>query len=126
MRCRHLTIVVLIVSLLAATPGWAQQSVVTRADLNAAMAGKTAQEDADRALVRSVLRDERVRQVAENLSLDITRAEEAVATLSGDDLETAAASARAIQQDLAGAASTVTISLTVALLIIIIIILLVK
>ena len=126
MRQRSAIVVLLIVSLLTASPAWAQQGVVTPADLRAAMAEKAALDDARRDLVVSVLRDEQVRQLAASLSLDLTRAEQAVAMLADDELEAAAETARAlqIQTDLAGGASTVTLSVTTLLLIIIIIILL--
>jgi hypothetical protein len=126
MRQRYAIVFLLIASLLSASPAWAQQGVVTPADLRAAMAEKAALDDARRDLVVSVLRDEQVRQLAASLSLDLTRAEQAVATLGDDELEAAAETARAlqIQTDLAGGASTVTLSVTTLLLIIIIIILL--
>jgi len=126
MRQRSAIVVLLIVSLLTASPAWAQQGVVTPADLRAAMAEKAALDDARRDLVVSVLRDEQVRQLAASLSLDLTRAEQAVAMLADDELEAAAETARAIQiqTDLSGGASTVTLSVTTLLLIIIIIILL--
>jgi RecG-like helicase len=111
-------------ALLFASPAWAQQRVVTSVDLRTAMAEKAARDAERRELVVSVLRDEEVRQLAARLSLDLTRAERAVATLSDEDLAAAAETARVMQQDLAGEGHTVTISITTLLLIIIIIILL--
>ena len=124
MRYRSRIIATLTVCLLTASPISAQQSVLKPADLQAAMAEKAAADAARRELVVSILRDEQVREIARDLSLDLTRAERAVATLSDADLEAAAAAAGALQQDLAGEADSVTISITTLLLIIIIVILL--
>ena len=55
---------------------------------------------------------------------DLTRAEQAVSTLSDKDLEAAAAAAGALQKDLTGEADSVTISITTLLLLVIIVILL--
>jgi hypothetical protein len=123
MRFRACIIITLILSFLSISPAWAQQSVVSSADLRAAMADKAKADEASRELVVSVLRDSRIKQLAADLSLDRVRAERAVATLGDKDLEAAASSARLIERDLAGEASTVTISLTTLLLIIIIILL---
>lgn len=124
MRYRSRIIATLTVCLLSASPISAQQSVLKPADLQTAMAEKAAADAARRELVVSILRDEQVREIARDLSLDLTRAERAVATLSDADLEAAAAAAGALQQDLAGEADSVTISITTLLLIIIIVILL--
>jgi len=122
-RVRAITL--LVVSLLSSAPALAQQSVVRPSDLRAAMADKAQQDEARRDLVVSVLKNEKVREMADRMSLDLTRAEQAVATLSDDDLEAAASAARDLQDRLSGEADTVTISLTALLLIIIIVILIV-
>ncbi len=126
MRNRFVIIAGVIVSLLLTQPLRAQHSVVSAADLRQAMLERSEGDDARRDLVRSVLRDERVRRLVGRLSLEHTRAEQAVATLSGEDLEAAASAASAIQQDLSGEASTVTFSVTTLLLILIIVILLAR
>jgi hypothetical protein len=123
MRFRIQLIGLLIVSLLAASPAWAQQHVVSQSDLQQAMIDKAASDAASRELVLSVLRHEAARDVAERMSLDLTRAEQAVATLDGEQLAAVAASAQVVDAELSGEATYVTLSLTALLLIIIIIIL---
>lgn len=123
MRFRACITVTLILSFLSISPAWAQQSVINSADLRAAMADKAKADEASRELVVSVLRDSKIKQLADDLSLDLVRAERAVATLGDKDLEAAASSARLIERDLAGEGSTVTISVTTLLLILIIILL---
>ena len=56
--------------------------------------------------------------------LDVARAEAAVATLSGDELEEAARHARAVDQSLAGGAN-VTISTTTIIIILLVVILII-
>jgi hypothetical protein len=125
MRFRVHVIGVLVVSLLlAASPVRAQQHVISAADLQQAMVDKAAADEASRDLVRSVLRHDVARSVAERLSLDLTRAEQAVATLEGEELAAVAATAETVDRELSGEQQYVTISLT-ALLIIIILILLI-
>ena len=124
MRNRSSIVAMLTACLLSASPMSAQQSVLKPADLRAAMVEKAATDAARRDLVVSVLRDEEVQQIARDLSLDLTRAEQAVSTLSDKDLEAAAAAAGALQKDLTGEADSVTISITTLLLLVIIVILL--
>ena len=122
---RHrLTMVLCLIASLVATPVLAQQRVVSAADLRAAMTDKAAADAARRQQIATVLRDDEVRQLAAAMKLDVTKAEAALATLNGPDLERAAAAASALQVELSGEASTVTISITTLLLVIIIIILL--
>jgi hypothetical protein len=124
MRSRVPVIALIILSLLAASPAWAQQHVTSPSDLRAAMLDKAAADDARRQLVRAVLRHDLAQQVADRFALDLTQAERAVATLDGEELASVAASARFVDAHLSGEASTITISLTTLLLVIIIIILL--
>ena len=124
MRFRAHLIGILAISLLLATsPARAQQHVISGADLQQAMVDKAAADAASRDLVRSVLRHDAARDLAERLSLDLTRAERAAATLSGEELAALAATAHAVQNELSGEQTYVTISLTALLLIIIILLL---
>jgi hypothetical protein len=109
--------------LLAASPSWAQQHVISGADLEQAMIDKAAADAASRDLVRSVLDHDAARNLAERMSLDLTRAERAVATLEGEELAALAATAQAVDTELSGEAQYVTISVTALLLIIIIVLL---
>jgi hypothetical protein len=99
------------------------QSIVGQAEVQQALADRLQADDAARAQVRNLLQREDVRAMAKGMGLDVRGAEGAVATLEGDDLQTAAQSAAAADQALSGGATTVTISLVALLLIIIIVIL---
>lgn len=123
MRIRSLTVGMLMLSFLPVAPVFAQQSVISKSDLSAAMAAKAEVDKAKRAQVLEVLQDERAREIIARTGFDLTTAEEAVATLDGEDLATAAASADLLQTTLAGESQTVTISVTALLLIIIIVLL---
>jgi hypothetical protein len=115
----------LLPAMLLATPAFAQHSrVVDAAALSAALASKADAEDAQRAQVRRVLDRDEVRQVADRLGLDVTRASSAVGMLGGDDLAQAAQQAGAVDAALAGGQTTIVISLTALLLILLIVILL--
>ena len=104
----------------------ADQHVVPPAQVAAMLADHVARQDADRAAVREALARPEVKQMAGTLGLDIARANAAVETMGGADLERAATAARDVNRQIVGGASTVTISTTtiiIALLIVIIIIL---
>lgn len=124
MRSRVPVIVLMILALLAASPAWAQQHVTGTSDLRAAMLDKAAADDANRQVIRAVLRHDLAQQVADRFALDLTEAERAAATLEGEELASVAASARVVDAQLSGEANTITISLTTLLLVIIIIVLL--
>jgi hypothetical protein len=106
-----------------------QRHVVDPSQLAAAVAQRVAAQDADRAAIRDTLARPEVRDVAAALGVDMTRMTTAVDTLSGADLERAAATARQVNGELAGGASTITISTTtiiIALLVFIVLILALK
>lgn len=115
----------LVVSLVTASGLVGQEAhVVDRAELDRATAERTAAEDARRDAIRSVLQRPEVRSVAETRGLDITRAEDAVATLEGEALVGAFERAQQIDEALAGGADAIVISTTtliIALLVLIII-----
>src|SRR5690554_4968734 len=103
----------LLPAMLLTSPAFAQHSrVLDAAALHDAVAAKIATEDAQRALVQRVLQRDEVRQVADRLGLDVTRASAAVATLGGSDLAQAAQQAGAVDQALVGGQTTIVISLT--------------
>ena len=66
-----------------------------------------------------------MRDVAARAGLSLERAETAVAALQGDDLHQIASQARQVQSDLAGGASTITISTTTIIIILLVVILIV-
>jgi predicted transcriptional regulator len=102
-----------------------QQHVVDPSQLAAAVAQHVAAEDAVRAAIRDTLARPAVRDVATKLGLDITRMTTAVDTLSGADLERAGASARQVDHQLVGGASTVTLSTTTIIIGLLVLILLI-
>ena len=120
---------VLSMSLLAlavcASPLLAQDGhVVDRSQLRASVAEKAASEDADRATVLRVLQRPEVREIANQMGVDVRTAEHAVATLDGVELERLSDRARAVETGLAGGDQYITISVTaliIALLVLIVI-----
>lgn len=126
MRFRAASVTFLfLATLLTASPALAQQRhVVTPADMREAVVQSTAARQQTRETLRTVLKDSRVRAVAERLGLNVTRANSAVATLTDAELDQVAGSARDLSTQLAGGSNTIVISTTTLLLIIIIVILL--
>lgn len=112
----------LVVSLAASSELTAQEPhVVDRAELDRATAERTATEDARRDAIRSVLQRAEVQRTAEAHGLDITRAENAVATLEGDALAGAFERARTVDQALAGGADAIVISSTTLIIILLVV-----
>ncbi len=91
-----------------------------------AIADQTVTDQQNRAAVAGVLKQPQVREVASRLGLNLTKAENALSTLSSSELAQAATHARTVNADLAGGSNTVIISTTTLLLILIVIILLVR
>ncbi len=92
--------------------------------LDRLLAADVARQDADRQAIRDLLQRSDVREVASQAGLDIRKAEAAVSTLSGKDLQEAAAHARTAQEQLAGG-SSVTITTTTLIIILLVVILLI-
>ena len=112
-------------SVLLSSPAFAQQRhVVNPAAMRQAIAQQAQAQQQTRDSLREVLKNSQVRDVANKLGLDVTRAEGAVATMTAAELEQLAGPVRDVQASLAGGASTIVLSTTAILLIIIIIILL--
>ena len=110
--------------LVTSTSAFAQQHVIDQGVLVTAVTDRIATQDADRAAIRTALAQPQVRDLAARLAVDLTRAEAAVATMTGHDLERAAVAARQVNDSLVGGASTIVISTTtiiIALLVVIII-----
>lgn len=121
---------VLTALLLAAAPLAAQQTdaqdrhVVDREEAWAAMAERADGAEEQREMVRSVLDRPEVERTAEAHGLDLTRAQDAVSTLDGEELQQVAQRAERLDAALTGGNSTVVISTTtiiIALLVLIII-----
>jgi hypothetical protein len=99
-------------SLMVTSTAFAQQRhVAGPSALKAAVAAQVDVDTKNRAVVRDVLKQNEVREVAGRLGLDITRAENAVATMNSADVA------------LAGGSNTIIISTTTLLLILIIVLL---
>ncbi len=98
-------------------------TVATQADLDNAMTKALQQEDAARGTITSLLQREEVRSLAEGYGLDVRKAEGAVGTLQGAELERLSLMAAQADMQLAGGDQILRISLVAALLIVIIIIL---
>jgi hypothetical protein len=112
--------------LLCAPTAWAQQThVIGQADLETAVHQRVAQDEADRAAIRSLLHRSEVREIAGKAGLSVETAEAAVSLLQGDDLRELAGQARAADEQLAGGASTIVISTTTIIIILLIVILIV-
>jgi hypothetical protein len=127
---RAIITVALVIGLGVAPFGGAVQaqespSIVTDADLGAALGVRSEQLRSARQSVIRTLKRADVQALAAGLGVDMRDAESAVYTLDGADLQIASSHAAAMEAALSGGASSVTISLVAALLIVIIIILLV-
>jgi len=127
MRFRAVSVMVLFLgTFLVSSPALAQQRhVVTPSEMRQAVAQSAATQAQTREVLGTVLKDSRVRAVANQLGLTVARADSAVATLSGAELDQLAGPARELSAQLAGGANTVVISTTTLLLILIIVILLI-
>ncbi len=114
-------------SLLLSSSAIAQQRhIVDSVNMHQALAAQSATDQQNRDVVIGVLHQSQVRELANKLGLDVTRAESAIATLSGPELTRVATQARAANTQLAGGSNMVIISTTTLLLILIIVILIVR
>src|SRR5262245_61047064 len=120
-----LALLLIVLTILAGSALAEPQHIVDPSQLAAAVAQRVATQDADRAAIRDMLALRQVRDLATELGLDMTRMTAAVDTLSGGDLERAAANARLVDQQLVGGASTITLSTTTIIIILLVLILLV-
>ena len=99
-------------------------AAVNQTQLDQAVAAKLRSDDAARESVRSLLRRDDVRKLAHGYGLDVRRAEAAVGTLGGEELQRVAAQAAVAQSALAGGDELVIRMSLVALLLIVIIVIL--
>jgi ATPase subunit of ABC transporter with duplicated ATPase domains len=102
-----------------------RSAALDQSQLDQAVAAKLRSDDAARDSIRSLLRRDDVRKLAQGYGLDARRAEAAVGTLSGEELQRVAAHAAVAQSALAGGDELVIRMSLVALLLIVIIVLLV-
>ncbi len=127
MRLRSTVTAVVVSSILFSSSVMAQQRhVVAPADMGQAVADQAQTDQANRDAVLTLLDRSEARDVAGRLGLSLTRAENAVSTLSSAELASIADSARTADAQLTGGANTIVISTTTLLLIIIIVILVIR
>jgi hypothetical protein len=126
MRIRT-SVVTLVASLLLwSAPALAQQRhVVDLAVMHQAVADQAVTDQQNREVVINVLHRTEVQDLAGRLGLNVSRAENAVPTLSSVELARLASSARVADVQLAGG-DTVVISVTTLLLIVILVVLLTR
>ena len=127
MSIRTTAIAFIVSSFIVSSSAIAQQGhIMNVTAMRQAIASQSATEQQNRNAVLGVLRQPQVQVLANRLGLDVTRAENAVATLSGAELSQLATQARTANTQLAGGSNTVIISTSTLLLIVIIVILLVR
>lgn len=119
------SIAVCLAVLLVAPAARAQQSVIGTSALERAVQDRVKQQQSDREALSALLRRSEVREIAAKAGLSIEKAEAAVSTLDGDDLQELAKQARQVENELAGGASTIVISTTTVIIVLLIIILIV-
>ena len=123
MRIVRHSLAVCLAALFMAPAASAQDHVIGTSTLDRAVQQHVATEQADREAIRAVLQRADVRQVAARAGLSVEKAEAAVSTLQGSDLQQAASQARQVQNQLAGGASTIVISTTTIIIVLLIVIL---
>ena len=99
--------------------------VVDRTALADAISQRVDKQEADRAAIREALGRPAVRDAASKAGIDVDRLSTTIETMTGADLERAAATARDLNQSLVGGASNVTISTTTIIIALLVIILLI-
>jgi len=80
----------------------AGDSVVSRSDLERALAERASQDEASRQAILDLLERPEVREMTEGLGLDRVRASAAVASLDGEELQALAGLAEQLDSELAG------------------------
>jgi hypothetical protein len=93
-----------------------ERHVVNPAALAGAVSQHLAKQDADRAVVREALSRPEVRELAAKTGIDLARANAALDTMSGANLERAAQAAQQVNDSLVGGATTIVISTTMIII----------
>lgn len=103
MRSRQRLVISLVVlSLLSPTIAAQQTHIADPAAVDRALASHAAATEAKREIVRTALQQSEVQRIAAQLGFDLARAEAAVGTLHGVDLELAASQAQQVNDQIAG------------------------
>lgn len=100
------------------------EHVVEPAELQAAIATRVGDQEAQRAAIQSLLARPDVRQLAANTGLDLARAQAAASNLDGAELQRLAAQATAAEAQLAGGDTTIVLTSTLLVVILIVVLLL--
>jgi hypothetical protein len=125
MKIVRRTLSVCLAVLLVAPVAQAQDHVIGKSALDAAVQERVSREQGDREAILSLLQRAEVRDIASAAGLSLDKAQTAVSTLQGTDLAQAAAQARQVQNDLAGGASTIVISTTTIIIVLLLVILII-
>jgi hypothetical protein len=125
MRIVRRSLAVILAALLVAPAAQAQTHVVAKTALARAVQERVSQDQADRDAILALLARTEVRQIAARAGLSLEKAQAAVSTLQGQDLQGLASQARQVNNDLAGGASSVVISTTTIIIVLLIVILIV-
>jgi cell division protein FtsL len=125
MRIVRRSLAVCLSVLFMAPAAGAQDHVISRSALDQAIQQRVSQEQADRVAILSLLQRSDVRDIAAKAGLSLDKAQAAVSTLQGKDLQQAAQQARQVENNLAGGANTIVISTTTIIIVLLIIILIV-
>lgn len=108
----------------AAPNAWAQERhVVDRSAVTAAVTAKAQADEADRAAVREAVHTPQAQAVADRFGLNLTGADDAVATMSPAEIHALAGPARTVT---ASGGDAIVISTTTLLLLLILIVLIVR
>jgi hypothetical protein len=103
----------------------AQDHVIGQSALDKAVQQRVSQEQADREAITSLLQRSEVRDIAAKAGISLDKAQAAVSTLQGQDLQQAAQQARQVQNNLAGGANTIVISTTTIIIVLLLVILII-
>lgn len=121
----------ILLGILMAVPGVAAQQppagahTAPPAAIDRALQQHVSAVEADRAVVQRLLERPDVQALADEIGLDVRRAQAAVATLDSEQLSDLAARARLAEQSLAGGQSRITISTTLIIIALLVLILLI-
>lgn len=99
--------------------------VIGEPELEELVAREARRRQRARQAVRRVLRRPEVERVAEAMGLDVRRAEAAVATVDGEELDHLARTARDVEDRLAGGDRTFTITATTLIIILLVVIIII-
>lgn len=125
MSLTRISSVSVIAFLLGSTAALAQQPhIVAPESVAGAVTQRVDEQDAKRGVVHQALAQPEVAAAAAKLGLDLERANQAVDTLTGEDLDRAATAATQVNESLLGGARTIVIS-TTAIIIVLLIVLIV-